>query len=104
MWKTRKGLFANRTFEASNIHTKYLKKRDNRPGITSMTMQHANIPTALTTIYVMNNTGISRNQAFSYIVNEFGNNYHVGNFERRKPEGCVGWRAFSFSFRKNMAG
>jgi len=41
-----------------NIHTEYLEKCDNKPGIMAVTVQHAHISAASTAIYVMN-TSIS---------------------------------------------
>jgi hypothetical protein len=86
MWKAGIGLFADRTLKANNFYTKYLIEGDNKSGIMSMTMEHTYITAAFTTIYVINNTGISRNKVFGYIVKKFGNNYHDGIFERGKPK------------------
>lgn len=65
MRKTGIGLFTNRAFESINIHTEYLKKCDNKPGIMTVTVQHAHISAASATIYVMN-AGISQNKIESY--------------------------------------
>lgn len=86
MWKAGIGLFADRTLKTNNFYTKYLKEGNNKPGIMSMAMEHTYITAAFTTIYVMNNSGISRDKAFCYIVKKFGNNYHVGIFEWGKPK------------------
>ncbi|HAA26278.1 MAG TPA: hypothetical protein DCE11_09240 [Ruminiclostridium sp.] len=67
MRKTGIRLFTNRAFESINIHTEYLKKCDNKPGIMTVTVQHAHISAASATIYVMN-AGISQNHVFCYIV------------------------------------
>jgi hypothetical protein len=98
MRKTGIGLFANRTFKSENVHAEYLKEGDDKPGIMPVAVQHACVTAAFASINVMNNTGISRNEAFGYTIQKCGNNNHDSNHVLGKAVSCGEWGLSPFPF------